>query len=219
VLTPSDVLDLFATAFGVPRSERRRRTSRLLEEFGLAHCAGRKFDLLSSGEKMRLVLAKALVNEPELVLLDEPTIGLDPDGAANVRREIARLNRERGVTILLTSHYMREVEELASEVAFIRDGRIVDTGPAAEVIARAMPAAAFVTVGRAPEGGEGALLGLGFERRGSRYVRAAEGADAVAAVVGELGRIGVAPSDFEVSRPNLEDYFLHMMEDRGDEAR
>jgi len=216
-LTPLDVLDLYATAYGLGRRERRSRVEGLLAEFGLESCARRKFDLLSTGERMRTVLAKALVNEPELAILDEPTIGLDPDGAIAIRREIARMNRERGVTVLLTSHYMREVEELASRIAFMRKGRIVDTGPASEVIARAMPGRTFVAV-RADDRLAGELGRLGFERRGERHVRAVRAGEPLAELVARLAELGVGPSAVEIGGPDLEDYFVHMVEGDRHEA-
>jgi ABC-2 type transport system ATP-binding protein len=85
---------------------------------------------LSTGLKQRLALAKAIVNEPELLFLDEPTLGLDPDVSARIRRRVAELSRERGMTIVLTTHYMREAEELCDEIAFIKRGQILAQGTA-----------------------------------------------------------------------------------------
>jgi ABC-2 type transport system ATP-binding protein len=209
-LTVRDALSLYGMAYGVRGAERRRRVSELIAEFGLEDAADRKFDLLSTGEKMRAILAKALVNAPSLLILDEPTVGLDPDGAILIRREISRLNRERGLTVLLTSHYMREVEELAHRIAFMSRGRIADAGPAREVVARAMPGRTVVTVSRAPETAAGALAGMGFERKGERWVRAGPGDERLARVLKDLGDLGLGAGDFEIGQPSLEDYFLHM---------
>jgi len=213
VLTAADIVNLYATAFGVPRAERRRRVDALIAEFGLARCRDRQYMLLSSGEKMRTALAKAFVTDPELIVLDEPTIGLDPDGAISIRREIARINREKGVTILLTSHYMREVEQLARRIAFIAGGEIVDRGSAGEVIARALPGRSFVVVTRAGAAGaaEG-LGGLGFEHRGERHVRTLRSDESMGDLMRALSDLGVRPHDIEVGQPSLEDYFVHMVE-------
>src|SRR4030095_4487364 len=78
-------------------------------------------------------LAKSLVNDPELLFLDEPTLGLDPDVSARIRERVAGLQRERGMTIVLTTHYMREAEELCDEIAFIKRGRILARGTADEL--------------------------------------------------------------------------------------
>src|SRR5438046_1242496 len=80
------------------------------------------YSVLSTGQKQRMTLAKSLVNDPALLFLDKPTLGLDPDVSVRVREHIARLRREQGITIVLTTHYMREADELCDEIAFIKDG-------------------------------------------------------------------------------------------------
>ncbi|MFH1630939.1 MAG: ATP-binding cassette domain-containing protein [Candidatus Aenigmatarchaeota archaeon] len=106
----------------------------LLRFFGLTNIRKRRYSWLSTGERMRLVFAKALLNHPKIIIMDEPTIGLDPDMALKLRDEIKRVNKKFGTTILLASHYMQEVEYLADRMAFINNGRIVDTGTVKGVI-------------------------------------------------------------------------------------
>lgn len=84
-----------------------------------------RFDSLSTGTKQRLSLAKALLNEPRLLFLDEPTVGLDPDMAIKIRRLIKRIHDEKGITIVLTTHYMKEAEQLCERIAFIKKGEII----------------------------------------------------------------------------------------------
>ena len=86
------------------------------------------FERLSTGLKQRLALAKALINDPELLFLDEPTSGLDQEMAQHIREEILRLNRETGVTMLLTTHNLREAEMLCTEVAFLKEGQLISEG-------------------------------------------------------------------------------------------
>lgn len=132
-LTPSDVLTFGGLLYGLGGKERKERIAELLRLFGLEGVAGSKFDVLSTGEKMRLAFAYALINKPKLLLLDEPTLGLDPDIAIKVRNEIRRINRKLGTTIVLTSHYMREVEELCGRIAFINMGRIMHVGKVSDI--------------------------------------------------------------------------------------
>ncbi|HJR50434.1 MAG TPA: ABC transporter ATP-binding protein, partial [Gemmatimonadales bacterium] len=104
------------------------RVGELLERFELTPHLRTEYNELSTGLKQRLALAKALLNDPEVLFLDEPTLGLDPDVSVRVRQHIADLRRERGVTIVLTTHYMREAEELCDQIGFIKAGRILAHG-------------------------------------------------------------------------------------------
>ncbi|MBI2542643.1 MAG: ABC transporter ATP-binding protein [Candidatus Aenigmarchaeota archaeon] len=128
VLSANDTLNIMGKIYGLDRATRKKRITGLVELFGLGNVLNRRFDGLSTGEKMRLALAKALLNEPQILLLDEPTLGLDPDISIKIREEIKRINKSYGTTILLTSHYMKEVEQLADRVAFIKNGKIVQVG-------------------------------------------------------------------------------------------
>ena len=94
------------------------------------------FERLSTGLKQRLMLAKALINDPELLFLDEPTSGLDQDMARHIREEILRLNRDLGLTILLTTHNLREAEMLCSEVAFLKEATLAARGSIPELQGR-----------------------------------------------------------------------------------
>jgi ABC-2 type transport system ATP-binding protein len=104
------------------------RVDGLIELCELAPYRRIPYSDLSTGLKQRVALAKSLVNDPELLFLDEPTLGLDPDIAVRVRAHIARLRREQGITIVLTTHYMREADELCDEIAFIKAGQILARG-------------------------------------------------------------------------------------------
>jgi ABC-2 type transport system ATP-binding protein len=104
-----------------------------LELFDLGPHRRVAFERLSTGLKQRLALAKALINTPELLFLDEPTTGLDPDMALHIREEILRLNRDTGLTILLTTHNLREAEMLCGEVGFLKEGRLLARGSMADL--------------------------------------------------------------------------------------
>jgi ABC-2 type transport system ATP-binding protein len=119
-LSGRDNLRLFADLYGAPKG----RAGELLELVGLADAAGHKVKGYSSGMKQRLLIARALVNRPRVLFLDEPTRGLDPTSARELRGLIAALSAE-GTTVFLTTHYMEEADELCDRVAFLSHGKIV----------------------------------------------------------------------------------------------
>lgn len=121
-------LTYFAMLYGLSGKKKRERVNEAVELLELKKYRNTRFDELSTGTKQRLALAKALLSEPRLLFLDEPTIGLDPDMAIKMRKMIKQIHKEKAMTILLTSHYMREVEELCERVAFLREGRVVADG-------------------------------------------------------------------------------------------
>ncbi len=125
-LSVKDVLTFFGVVYGINKTGRDKRIAELVEFFGLQKVANRRIDGLSTGERMRLSFAKALLNKPKILLLDEPTLGLDPYISEKIRKEIKNINKAFGATILLTSHYMKEVRELSDRVAFISKGEILD---------------------------------------------------------------------------------------------
>jgi len=132
-LTCEQVLSVFARLYRVPRSERRAAVDRALEIANLQGRASTKVDNLSGGMRRRLLVARGLIHNPRLLLLDEPTVGLDPQ----VRQELWSLIdglRTGGVTVLMSTHYIEEAERLADIVAVMSAGRVVAEGPPAELI-------------------------------------------------------------------------------------
>jgi ABC-2 type transport system ATP-binding protein len=127
-------LTVFARIYGVP--DARKKIAGLLELFEISDLRKRVTGQLSAGESTRLNLCKALLNDPELLLLDEPTASLDPDIADKVRKTIRRVQSERRISILYTSHNMRDIEEVCDRVIFLHKGKVVAEGTAAEIVAR-----------------------------------------------------------------------------------
>src|SRR5206468_5615435 len=128
LLTGREHLRLQAALQALPRGERRARADELLERVGLTEAADRKVKGYSGGMKRRLDLALALVHRPRVLFLDEPTTGLDPQSRSALWTEVARLAREDGVTVFLTTQYLEEADVLADRIAIIDHGRIVAEG-------------------------------------------------------------------------------------------
>lgn len=133
-LSVRENLTVYAHLYGVRDS--RRRIARMAEDLDIGRLLKRRTGSLSAGQKTRVALAKALLNEPEVLLLDEPTASLDPDTADWIRGYLETYRDRTGAAILLASHNMAEVERLCSDVLMMRQGRIVDRGPPADLIRR-----------------------------------------------------------------------------------
>jgi ABC-2 type transport system ATP-binding protein len=130
-LKVTESLTLFARIYNVPNAS--AKIGHLLETFDLAPLRNRVAGSLSSGEKTRLNLAKSLLNDPELLIFDEPTASLDPDMADTIRRRLQEIQRERKIGILYTSHNMFEVEQMCHRILFIHLGKIIAEGRPAEI--------------------------------------------------------------------------------------
>jgi ABC-2 type transport system ATP-binding protein len=134
-LTVEETLEYHAGYFGMPRKERRQRAAELLEAFSLYDKRKERTRWLSGGMKRRLVLARALMHKPRLLILDEPTAGVDVELRLELWHYVQRINEE-GTTILLTTHYLEEAEQLCDQIAFINDGEIVAQGTSDELAGR-----------------------------------------------------------------------------------
>ncbi|HET7574101.1 MAG TPA: ABC transporter ATP-binding protein [Solirubrobacterales bacterium] len=134
-LTVEETLDYHAGYFGMPRRERRERTAELLETFSLTEKRDERTRTLSGGMKRRVVLARAMMHRPRLLILDEPTAGVDVELRLELWHYVQRINQE-GTTILLTTHYLEEAEQLCDRIAFINDGQIVAQGSSGELAAQ-----------------------------------------------------------------------------------
>jgi len=186
-------------------------TSRAIERLGLTSCADRKAGTLSTGNLQRLGLARALLHEPQLVILDEPAKGLDPAGVVEIRELLAGLASQKGVTVFMSSHILTEVDRLATRIGIIHAGRLIEEldakkleelrSPRLEIKASNLDAA------------QRALERAGFVVKASESTialyesRAVNAPDDVATL---LVNAGTPPTRLGVERENLEDHFLRL---------
>jgi ABC-2 type transport system ATP-binding protein len=206
-LTPLETLQLFGAFF-----RKSLRPIEVLERVGLAEVKVRNH-ALSGGQRQRLAVSMALINDPELVILDEPTGGLDPEGRREIHGHIGDLRTAKR-TVLLCTHSIEEAEKLCDRVIILRAGEVVADGKPVELIARA-PAAVTLSIVVGGEFDPAPLLQVGavIQGQGSGYRRfiAPQPGAAVVALGQLLRRPGVTLVDLQMKRPSLEDVYLDLM--------
>ncbi|AVT33192.1 ABC transporter [Plantactinospora sp. BC1] len=209
-LTVRENLTTYARYFGIPRRVARERAAELLDFVQLAERAGSKVEPLSGGMKRRLTIARALVNEPDIVLLDEPTTGLDPQARHLVWERLFRL-KQQGVTLVLTTHYMDEAEQLCDRLVVMDGGRIVAEGSPRALIDRysTREVVELRFAGETQEAFAGKLDGLAerVEVLPDRILLYVTDGDAA---VAEVHARALTPASVLVRRSSLEDVFLHL---------
>ncbi|MPY50196.1 ATP-binding cassette domain-containing protein [Streptomyces acidicola] len=221
VATGRENLQLQGRIYGLKGAELNGRIDELLARFTLTDSARRPVKTYSGGMRRRLDVALGLVHRPQVLFLDEPTTGLDPEARTAMWDEIARLAGDEGLTIVLTTHYLEEADRLAERIAIVDRGRVVVEGTPDELKGELRGDAVHMEL-REPIGEagrtllRGALAGLPgvhevlFDTVGSRgiSVRADDGAAAMPTLLGALERVGVAVAAATVARPSLDDVYL-----------
>ncbi|MET8091209.1 ABC transporter ATP-binding protein [Micromonospora sp. NPDC005220] len=209
-LTVRENLTVYARYFGISRRAARERAAELLDFVQLTERADSKVEPLSGGMKRRLTIARALVNDPEIVLLDEPTTGLDPQARHLVWERLFRL-KQQGVTLVLTTHYMDEAEQLCDRLVVMDGGRIVAEGSPRALIeqhsTREVVELRFAAESQEPFAGKLAGLGERVEVLPDRVLLYVPDGDAA---VSEVAALGLQPANVLVRRSGLEDVFLHL---------
>ena len=209
-LSVMENLVVYGRYFDIPRAECRRRAKELLEFVQLGERADSVVDQLSGGMKRRLSISRSLINEPDLLLLDEPTIGLDPQARHVVWDRLYRLKHD-GVTLIITTHYMDEAEQLCDRLVVMDGGRIVATGSPRSLIeqhsTREVLELRFAPNTDEEQHGDMAGIGERVEVLPDRTLVYAH--DGEAALV-DVHRRGIQPMSSLVRRSSLEDVFLHL---------
>jgi ABC-2 type transport system ATP-binding protein len=208
-----EAIDLFASFY-----ERRADADALLARLELTAKAGAFYQHLSGGQKQRLALALALVNEPELLFLDEPTAGLDPQ-ARRAIHDLIRATRAEGRTVVLTTHYIEEAERLCDRVAIVDGGRVIASGAPSELTARAA-SGAVIDVRWADPLEASAVIDADLESAGGRAALHADRLGAtltaerparpLAALLCWMDQRGLALTDLKYKKPTLEDVFIEL---------
>jgi ABC-2 type transport system ATP-binding protein len=214
-LTAAEYLEYVGRLFGLPASLRRERSRRLLEQVGLGRSSHLPLRRFSKGMIQRVGLAQALINDPDLVLLDEPMSGLDPVGRRMVRDIILDLRRA-GKTVLFSTHILSDAETLCDRVAILRGGRLLDVGPLAQILDLDVSHMEVLVAGI----GDGGLDSPGIGHRqalGERWrLEVEEGA--LGAVVRDVEAAGGRILSVQPIRQSLEDYFFAKLGPQAAEA-
>jgi ABC-2 type transport system ATP-binding protein len=211
--TGRENLELAARIQGMSRTDARARADQLLGRFDLAAAADRRAKTYSGGMARKLDVALGLVHRPQVLFLDEPTTGLDPEARAQMWAEIGRLAANEEVTVLLTTHYLEEADRLADRVAIVDRGRVVVEGTPDELKSELRGDTVHVEVRSDAPRALGALARVSGLREATAdglrlRARADRGAQAVPAVLAALDSTGVEVLAVTVARPTLDDVYL-----------
>jgi ABC-2 type transport system ATP-binding protein len=214
-LTARETLDFYARLFGLDRATRRKRSGELLERVGLAAAADRRVRQFSKGMLQRLGLAQAMVNDPRVLILDEPMTGLDPVGRHDVRGLILEL-KARGKTVFFSSHILSDVEALCDRAAILHDGRLVSCGRLAELLSSQVLAVEIALADVGPElEKELSALALRSRREGPELYLAARDESAADELVRRAVAGRAKVRSLVPTRESLEDYFLRVRKEAG----
>lgn len=210
-----ELLELQAKLFRADSSSAKTRAVELIELVGLTDAADRRVSTFSGGMRRRLDLAMALVHEPQILFLDEPTTGLDPASRRSIWEEVRRLNQQLGMTIFLTTQYLEEADELADKVAILTDGSIAVQGAPAQLKASLGGESVNVIFDdrRLVSQAEEILAGMGDGLQADKdtlRLYMPDAASAVPSVVNRLQAAGLKPLSLTISQPTLDDVFLNV---------
>ncbi|MBI2573664.1 ABC transporter ATP-binding protein [Candidatus Woesearchaeota archaeon] len=208
-LTIKQNLKVYALLYNVKNAD--TKIKELCSQFSLQHLFNTKLVLLSSGERTRVVLVKALLSDPELLFLDECTVGLDPDMAEITRDMIAKYHKKTNCTIIFTSHYMQEVEKLCDRVAFVDQGKIVKMGRPKDLIAELKVQRISLTISKNQKALRAFLKkeGISFEEKGDLFIFSVENrTNIIYPLFEKFIERNLVFEDLVLEKPTLEEYFL-----------
>ncbi len=216
MFTPREILRYYGLLYGMNEKDIGANTDRLISELGMKPFQNKPFSGLSRGMKQKVALAKALINDPELVFLDEPTLGLDVEIARAIRKYILHLAAHRKMTIILTSHYLSEVEELCDDIAIINRGRIIARGAVDKIKSLSKTDSTIIATLKKPCPDMKFIEEIPGVRRVAVHGReitvyTESGASSVEGVIAAFRKRKIAVADIEVRKATLEEAFLRLI--------
>jgi ABC-2 type transport system ATP-binding protein len=211
LMTGRELMQLQATLHGLSKSQAKERGDALIARVGLTNAADRRVGTYSGGMRRRLDLGTALVHEPSVLFLDEPTTGLDPASRAAIWEEVRKLNAE-GTTVFLTTQYLEEADQLADRVGIIDEGLMAAEGTPRELKAQVGKPRLELNLAEGSQQACEAVLGRFGEplppKDGVVVVALEEGAAGIAPIIRALDEAGIAVQDLHLVQPSLDDVFL-----------
>jgi ABC-2 type transport system ATP-binding protein len=210
-LTIWENLDIVGRVYGMPAEFRQIRIEEVLRFFNMWHMRNKETGMLSAGQTTKIMLAKAFLPNPEIVLLDEPTASLDPDAAYEVRQFILKQKRERGTSLLITSHNMDEVTEICDRVMVLKQGIIIADSTPEQLAASVANARVHLVITQGKD-----VLMQYLQTQNIRYalhehetiIEVDE--QKIASFLMKLAQLNVEYAQISIDKPSLEDYFLHI---------
>ncbi len=213
-MKPAEVLEYYGRLYGIKKEERRKRIEKLIEELDIEWYADRTVRQMSTGMRQKLAFAKALINNPEVLFLDEPTAGLDVEVAVSVRKYILKLVKEREMTVILTSHHMNEVEEMCKKISVLDQGRIISEGTIKN-IRKKMEFPDIIHLYLSNYSKLGFLKKekgvINFKIGDGLFIQAEEGLKIVNKIEKTMKRKGVQVVDAEIRKATLEEIFMKII--------
>jgi ABC-2 type transport system ATP-binding protein len=216
-LTIAENLAIYAQLYGLSATDRRNKIEHLLKFFGMWHIKDKLTGNLSAGQTTRVLLAKAFLNDPQVVLLDEPTASLDPDICYEVRHFILEQQRERNISILYTSHNMAEVAEICDRVLILKAGNIIADSTPEQLAASVAQTRVDLMVSDDLEKAKNyaALHNFLFTIKENHTIQITVDEHNIAALLAGLASNGILYTQISIEKPTLEDYFLQVSRDTG----
>jgi len=209
-LTVWENLDVYARLYEV--KDKNKRIKKFLQEFQVLEYKNKQITQLSAGQKTRVLLAKAFLNYPQLLILDEPTASLDPDISVKVKKFLVRQQKKYGVSILFTSHNMHEVQEICDRVVFLNKGKIIEQDTTENLIKKLKKATIKMFISRGKDFLEQYLQnqGIDFQWKDKKIIFKIK-ENTIPKFLYKISDAGVEYWEIEILRPNLEDFFLEVV--------